>query len=133
MFLCAAVTAWHALITAGNLHAGDTVLILGTGGVSIFALQFALASGARVIATSSSDAKLDRVPVVAIVGQTARSAMGGSYQQEVDLMAVFKDVAHEYLQMITTPEQARHVIDRAMRIAKAQRTVTAGSSTASSA
>lgn len=57
---CAAVTAWHALITAGNLKAGDTVLILGTGGVSIFALQFAKMSGARVIATSSSDTKLDR-------------------------------------------------------------------------
>ena len=58
---CAAVTAWHALITAGNLKAGDTVLILGTGGVSLFALQFAKMLGARVIATSSSDEKLDRV------------------------------------------------------------------------
>jgi NADPH:quinone reductase-like Zn-dependent oxidoreductase len=59
---CAAVTAWHALMTAGKpVGPGDTVLILGTGGVSIFALQFAKAAGARVIATSSSDEKLERV------------------------------------------------------------------------
>lgn len=58
---CAAVTAWHALITKGNLNAGESVLVLGTGGVSIFALQFAKMHGARVIATSSSDEKLERV------------------------------------------------------------------------
>lgn len=58
---CAAVTAWQALVTSGNLAAGDTVLVLGTGGVSIFALQFARMLGARVIATSSSDHKLERV------------------------------------------------------------------------
>ncbi|MBX5461467.1 MAG: NAD(P)-dependent alcohol dehydrogenase [Steroidobacteraceae bacterium] len=57
---CAAVTAWHALVTEGALRAGESVLVLGTGGVSIFALQFAVASGARVIATSSSDEKLER-------------------------------------------------------------------------
>ncbi|HLN29147.1 MAG TPA: NAD(P)-dependent alcohol dehydrogenase [Gemmataceae bacterium] len=57
---CAAVTAWHALITEGNLKAGDSVLVQGTGGVSLFALQFARLSGARVIVTSSSDAKLER-------------------------------------------------------------------------
>jgi NADPH:quinone reductase-like Zn-dependent oxidoreductase len=58
---CAAVTAWNGLITSGGLKPGDTVLVLGTGGVSIFALQFAKISGARVIATSSSDEKLKRV------------------------------------------------------------------------
>ena len=58
---CAAVTSWNALITAGQLKAGDTVLVMGTGGVSIFALQFARMTGARVIATSSSDAKLARL------------------------------------------------------------------------
>ncbi|HEX9667382.1 MAG TPA: NAD(P)-dependent alcohol dehydrogenase [Thermodesulfobacteriota bacterium] len=58
---CAAVTAWNGLITSGGLKPGDTVLVLGTGGVSIFALQFAKISGARVIATSSSDEKLERV------------------------------------------------------------------------
>lgn len=57
---CAAVTAWNALVTSGNLTAGDTVLVQGTGGVSLFALQFARMLGARVIATSSSDSKLAR-------------------------------------------------------------------------
>lgn len=57
---CAAVTAWQALFTRGNLQMGETVLVLGTGGVSIFALQFANAIGAHVIVTSSSDAKLER-------------------------------------------------------------------------
>ena len=57
---CAGVTAWHALVSAGGIKAGDTVLILGTGGVSIFALQIAKLHGARVIATSSSDEKLAR-------------------------------------------------------------------------
>src|SRR3982750_4874641 len=59
------------------------------------------------------DAKLDHVPVVAIVGQTARSAMGGSYQQEVDLLTLFKDVAGAYVQQASTPEQLRHLVDRA--------------------
>jgi NADPH:quinone reductase-like Zn-dependent oxidoreductase len=58
---CAAVTAWHALVTSGHLAPGDTVLVQGTGGVSIFALQFARLLGARVIATSSHDEKLERV------------------------------------------------------------------------
>lgn len=60
MLPCAALTAWRALIVEGNLKAGDTVLVQGTGGVSIFALQFAKAAGARVIITSSSDEKLER-------------------------------------------------------------------------
>jgi pyruvate dehydrogenase (quinone) len=71
------------------------------------------------------DAKLDHVPVVAIVGQTSRSAMGGSYQQEVDLMSLFKDVASDYVQMVTVPEQLPNVLDRAIRIARTERTVTA--------
>jgi NADPH:quinone reductase-like Zn-dependent oxidoreductase len=59
---CAAVTAWHALFRAGRpIRAGDTVLVLGTGGVSIFALQFAHAAGARVLATSSRDEKIQRL------------------------------------------------------------------------
>jgi NADPH:quinone reductase-like Zn-dependent oxidoreductase len=58
---CAAVTSWNALVTEGRLKSGDTVLVMGTGGVSIFALQFARMHGARVIATSSSDAKLKRL------------------------------------------------------------------------
>lgn len=71
------------------------------------------------------DAKLDHQPVLAIVGQQARSGLGGSYQQEVDLTVLFKDVAHEYVQMALAPEQMRHLIDRACRIALAERTVTA--------
>ncbi|WP_159943310.1 MULTISPECIES: thiamine pyrophosphate-requiring protein [unclassified Nocardiopsis] len=71
------------------------------------------------------DAKLDHVPVVAIIGQTDRSAMGGSYQQEVDLMSLYKDVASDYLQMVTVPEQLPNVLDRAFRIAASRRTVTA--------
>ena len=70
------------------------------------------------------DAKLDHQPVVAIVGQQVRPALGGHYQQEVDLVSLFKDVASEYVQMCTTPEQMRHLVDRAFRIAKAQRCVT---------
>src|SRR5437588_3067688 len=58
---CAAVTAWHALITEGGVKPGDTVLVLGTGGVSLFGLQFSRLAGARVLATSSSNAKLERV------------------------------------------------------------------------
>src|SRR5690349_20247014 len=71
------------------------------------------------------DAKLDHVPVVAIVGQTNRSAMGGSYQQEVDLLSLFKDVASEYVQMVTVPEQLPNVLDRAIRTAQAERAPTA--------
>jgi pyruvate dehydrogenase (quinone) len=70
------------------------------------------------------DAKLDHQPVVAIVGQQARAALGGDYQQEVDLLALFKDVAHEYVHMVSDPEQVRHLVDRAVRIAQAERTVT---------
>ena len=70
------------------------------------------------------DAKLDHQPVVAIVGQQARAALGGQYQQEVDLLSLFKDVAHEYVQMVSDPAQLRHLVDRAIRIALAERTVT---------
>ncbi len=70
------------------------------------------------------DAKMDHQPVVAIVGQQKRAAMGGDYQQEVDLLSLFKDVAHEYVHMATTPAQVRHLVDRAIRIARDQRTVT---------
>jgi pyruvate dehydrogenase (quinone) len=70
------------------------------------------------------DAKLDHAPVVAIVGQQARSAIGGSYQQEVDLASLFKDVAHEYVHVASDPAQVRHLVDRAVRIALAERTVT---------
>ena len=71
------------------------------------------------------DAKLDHVPVVAIVGQTDRSAMGGSYQQEVDLHTLYKDVASAFVETVTVPEQLPNVLDRAMRTAIAYRTPTA--------
>ncbi len=71
------------------------------------------------------DAKLDHVPVVAIVGQTNRTAMGGSYQQEIDLMSLYKDVASEYVQMVTVPEQLPNVLDRAMRTAMSRKAPTA--------
>ncbi|OBC01857.1 thiamine pyrophosphate-requiring protein [Mycobacterium sp. 852013-50091_SCH5140682] len=71
------------------------------------------------------DAKLDHVPVVAIVGQTERSAMGGSYQQEIDLISLFKDVCSEYVQMCTVPKQLPNLIDRAIRIALSEGAPTA--------
>src|SRR6187551_2205849 len=67
------------------------------------------------------DAKADHQPVVAIVGQAARMALGGDYQQEVDLVTLFKDVAHEFVHVCSVPEQAQHLIDRAMRVAHATR------------
>ncbi len=71
------------------------------------------------------DAKLDHQPVVAVIGQQKRMSLGANYQQEVDLNTLFKDVASEYLMTIMDPTQARHVIDRAIRIARASRSVTA--------
>jgi pyruvate dehydrogenase (quinone) len=71
------------------------------------------------------DARLDHQPVLAIVGQQARSALGGAYQQETDLASLFKDVAGAFVQQASTPAQVRHLIDRAMRIAKSDRKVTA--------
>jgi pyruvate dehydrogenase (quinone) len=70
------------------------------------------------------DAKMDHQPVVAIVGQSATAVLGGDFQQEVDLPSLFKDVAREYVQTICSPKAARHVIDRAIRIAMDQRSVT---------
>ena len=70
------------------------------------------------------DAKLDHVPVVALVGQTSQSAMGGSYQQEVDLLSLFKDVCSEFLHMATVPRAIPNLIDRAFRTAMATRSPT---------
>lgn len=70
------------------------------------------------------DAKLDHQPVVAIVGQQKRGALGANYQQEVDLVSLFKDVAGEYVQMASSNEQVRHLVDRAVRIALSERCVT---------
>jgi len=70
------------------------------------------------------DAKLDHQPVLALVGQQARTAIGAHYQQDLDLQTLFKDVAGAYVETASTPEQVRHLIDRAYRIAKAERRVT---------
>src|SRR5437588_8932851 len=70
------------------------------------------------------DAKMDHQPVLAIVGQSARSALGSNYQQEVDLLSLFKDVAGEYVQTCTDAVQMRQLVDRAVRIALSERTVT---------
>src|SRR3954466_10649888 len=70
------------------------------------------------------DAKLDHQPVVAIVGQQKTMSLGANYQQEVDLNTLFKDVASEFVQVCSSPPQIRHLIDRAVRIAKAERSVT---------
>src|SRR3954449_5381285 len=71
------------------------------------------------------DAKLDHQPVVAIVGQQKTMSLGSNYQQEVDLGTLFKDVASEFVQICMSPMQARHLIDRAIQIARASRSVTA--------
>jgi pyruvate dehydrogenase (quinone) len=71
------------------------------------------------------DAKLDHQPVVAIIGQQARVSLGASYQQEVDLDALYKDVASEFVHTLMVPSQAAHLVDRALRVALASRTVTA--------
>lgn len=65
---CAAVTAWRSLVDIGHVAPGETVLVLGTGGVSMFALQFALMAGARVLVTSSSDEKLARAKALGAAG-----------------------------------------------------------------
>ncbi|HET9149356.1 MAG TPA: thiamine pyrophosphate-requiring protein [Alphaproteobacteria bacterium] len=70
------------------------------------------------------DAKKDHTPVLAIIGQQKRMSLGGDFQQEVDLNSLFKDVANEYVHMCSSPVQMRHLVDRAVRIAKAERTVT---------
>jgi pyruvate dehydrogenase (quinone) len=70
------------------------------------------------------DAKMDHQPVVAIVGQQATIGLGADFQQEVDLVSLFKDVAGHYVHQASTPAQIRHLVDRAMRIARAERTVT---------
>jgi len=81
--------------------------------------------GAAHLITGLYDARLDHMPVLAITGQQARTAMGGHYQQEVDLPAMFKDVAGDFVCQPSMPSQVRHVVDRAMRIAKGRNRVTA--------
>ncbi|HWE72349.1 MAG TPA: thiamine pyrophosphate-requiring protein [Stellaceae bacterium] len=81
--------------------------------------------GAAHLITGLYDARLDHMPVLAIVGQQARAALGGHYQQEVDLAAMFKDVAGAFVHTVEVPSQVRHLTDRAVRIAQADHRVTA--------
>lgn len=81
--------------------------------------------GASHLVTGLYDARMDHMPVLAIAGQQARAALGGHYQQELDLSALFKDVAGAFVQTASVPAQARHLVDRAVRTALANRTVVA--------
>jgi pyruvate dehydrogenase (quinone) len=101
------------MATAHAKFTGDVGVCIATSG-----------PGAIHLLNGLYDAKADHQPVVAIVGQQARTALGGDYQQEVDLLSLFKDVASEYVQMATAPGQVRHLVDRAFRIARDQRSVT---------
>jgi pyruvate dehydrogenase (quinone) len=98
---------------AHSKFGGNVGVCLSTGG-----------PGAIHLLNGLYDAKLDHQPVVAIVGQQAQEGIGGSMQQETDLYSALKDVGSAYIAQIATPEQVRHVIDRAFRIALAERTVT---------
>src|SRR3954452_1391908 len=99
--------------TAEAKVTGDVSVCMATSG-----------PGAIHLLNGLYDAKLDHQPVVAIVGQQKRMSLGGHYQQEVDLACLFKDVAGEFVEVCMDPRQARHLVDRAMRIAMAERTVT---------
>src|ERR1700749_3886932 len=81
--------------------------------------------GASHLITGLYDALLDHQPVLAIVGQQARNALGGHYQQELDLLSMFKNVASAFVAQASTPSQVRHLVDRAARIALSRHTVTA--------
>ena len=81
--------------------------------------------GASHLITGLYDARLDHMPVLAIAGQQARAALGGHYQQELDLVSMFKDVAGAYVQQAVVPAQVRHLVDRAVRTALGERRVAA--------
>jgi pyruvate dehydrogenase (quinone) len=94
------------MATAQAKFTGEVGVCLATSG-----------PGAIHLLNGPYDAKLDHQPVIAIVGQSVRAALGGDFQQEVDLHSLFKDVAGNYVQTCTVPAQMRHLVDRAMRIA----------------
>jgi pyruvate dehydrogenase (quinone) len=102
------------MATAYAKFTGDVGVCLSTGG-----------PGAIHLLNGLYDAKLDHQPVVALVGQQGTPGIGGGVQQEVDLHTLLGDVASSYVEVVVKPEQARHIIDRAFRIAKGERTVTA--------
>jgi pyruvate dehydrogenase (quinone) len=101
---------------AASAHAkftGDVGVCMATSG-----------PGAIHLLNGLYDAKLDHQPVLAIVGQQKRMGLGSHFQQEVDLVSLYKDVASEYVHVLMVPAQAAHLVDRAVRIAKATRSVT---------
>src|SRR3954449_6978071 len=100
--------------TAHAKFTGDVGVCMATSG-----------PGAIHLLNGLYDAKLDHQPVVAIIGQQARTSLGANYQQEVDLGALYKDVAGEFVQVLMVPGQAQHLVDRAVRVALSSRTVTA--------
>ncbi|HWB71730.1 MAG TPA: thiamine pyrophosphate-requiring protein [Egibacteraceae bacterium] len=100
------------MATAHAKWTGDVGVCMATSG-----------PGAIHLLNGLYDAKLDHQPVVAVVGQQARTALGGAYQQEVDLVSLFKDVASDYITMVTVAEQIPAVLDRAFRAAKTARSV----------
>src|SRR5437660_1718446 len=102
------------MATAHAKFTGEIGICLATSG-----------PGASHLITGLYDARLDHMPVLAIAGQQARTAIGGQYQQEIDIADMFKDVAGEFVEQAMVPAQLRHLIDRAMRIAIAKRRVTA--------
>src|SRR5918995_597673 len=106
--LAAFMACAHAKFT------GDVGVCLATSG-----------PGAIHLLNGLYDAKLDHQPVVAVIGQQKTLSLGASYQQEVDLQSLFKDVASAYVQTVMAPAQTTHVIDRAVQIARATRSVTA--------
>ncbi|MFP3563383.1 thiamine pyrophosphate-requiring protein [Paraburkholderia sp. SIMBA_030] len=81
--------------------------------------------GASHLITGLYDARMDHMPVLAIAGQQARAALAGHYQQELDLVSMFKDVAGAFVEQASVPSQVRHLVDRAVRTALSERTVTA--------
>src|SRR3954453_13645270 len=93
--------------TAHAKFTGDVGVCMATSG-----------PGAIHLLNGLYDAKLDKQPVVAIIGQQPRMALGAEYQQEVDLVTLFKDVAHEFVHVSSVPQEAQHLIDRAMRVAQ---------------
>src|SRR3954452_16670612 len=101
------------MATAHAKLSGDVGVCLATSG-----------PGAIHLLNGLYDAKLDHQPVVAIVGQQKTISLGASYQQEIDLVSLFKDVASEYVQVAMAPAQVTHLIDRAVQIARGTRSVT---------
>src|SRR6202012_3364223 len=102
------------MATAYAKFSGDLGVCIATSG-----------PGATHLITGMYYARMDHMPLLAIAGQQGRAALGGHYQQEIDVVSMFKDVAGAFVQQASVPPQVRHLIDRAFRTALAERKVTA--------